>query len=396
MSSMAGVLLLGLDAAVVEAFRRVLTREPGVQLQVADDVPGGLARAVGQPPDLLVVSETMGGTDALDVIARLRSDTRFAATRTLVLFAAGSPDRRMECLSRGADDFLTMPVGDAELLARVRAVAVTHRMRETLRNDRVELERLHAALNQSFGQLLDLLVHFIDLMLPGASDRGRRVRELSMKLAARFDIPVALLGELEIAARLHEVGRALTSASRLKGQDGPLGADPARAALASRALLGQVQGLQGVADVLGSVYENWDGSGVPGHSLQGQIPLRSRILRVAIDFLAAMDAVRGARVAEMLECVGERSGTYYDPLVIAHLHAVMGGGEATPEADRERVAVDHLEVGMVLAEDLFTDSGLKLLARETTLTPATLETILRRHRMEPIVRGAVVKRKAAA
>ena len=34
---------------------------------------------------------------------------------------------------------------------------------------------------------------------------------------------------------------------------------------------------------------------------------------------------------------------------------------------------------MVLAEDLCTDSGLKLLARGTRLSPCVLETIRRRH-----------------
>jgi hypothetical protein len=50
---------------------------------------------------------------------------------------------------------------------------------------------------------------------------------------------------------------------------------------------------------------------------------------------------------------------------------------------------------MVLAEDLYTDAGLKLLSRGTELTPATLEIIQRRHRAEPILNGAAVRRPAA-
>jgi hypothetical protein len=59
------------------------------------------------------------------------------------------------------------------------------------------------------------------------------------------------------------------------------------------------------------------------------------------------------------------------------------------------MAIDKLRVGMVLAEDLYTDSGVKLLTRGTAITPTALDTIRRRHRMEPILRGAVVQRAAA-
>jgi hypothetical protein len=60
------------------------------------------------------------------------------------------------------------------------------------------------------------------------------------------------------------------------------------------------------------------------------------------------------------------------------------------------VPIVDLEPGMVLAEDLYTDSGLKLLARGTQLTPSSLEIIRRRHRAEPILHGAAIRRASAA
>ena len=38
---------------------------------------------------------------------------------------------------------------------------------------------------------------------------------------------------------------------------------------------------------------------------------------------------------------------------------------------------------------------MKLLARDTRLTPASLEIIMRRHRLEPILQGAAILRKSA-
>jgi hypothetical protein len=58
--------------------------------------------------------------------------------------------------------------------------------------------------------------------------------------------------------------------------------------------------------------------------------------------------------------------------------------------------VPELTVGMVLAEDLYTDSGIKLLARGTTLSTAALDVILRRHGQDPMYRGVAIQRRPAA
>jgi hypothetical protein len=47
---------------------------------------------------------------------------------------------------------------------------------------------------------------------------------------------------------------------------------------------------------------------------------------------------------------------------------------------------------MVLAEDLCTSSGIKLLAKGSTITDATLGVILRRHSSDPILYGAWITR----
>jgi hypothetical protein len=54
--------------------------------------------------------------------------------------------------------------------------------------------------------------------------------------------------------------------------------------------------------------------------------------------------------------------------------------------------VSELGAGMVLAEDLCTSSGIKLLARGTTLTRGTLDIIVQRHQADPILAGAWVER----
>jgi hypothetical protein len=161
-------------------------------------------------------------------------------------------------------------------------------------------------------------------------------------------------------------------------------------------MLIQVDGLRGAAEVAGGMHENWDGTGLPDHRLQGQTPLRSRILRVVADFLEALESGGDREVEEVLRDITEHSGTRYDPMVVVHLQALVHkGAEGEGRNQFAIVPVHMLAVGMVLAEDLCTASGLKLLSRDATISPAALEAILRRHELEPILHGAVVYRKAA-
>jgi hypothetical protein len=161
----------------------------------------------------------------------------------------------------------------------------------------------------------------------------------------------------------------------------------------TRAIFSQVEGLAGATELVGALYENWDGSGHPDHLQSGQIPLRSRILRVVVDLFAALGTRVNPSTTEVLEELQDHAGTRYDPMVIVHLRAVLqGANDGDVRGKRVVVPVPELKVGMVLAEDLCSDSGLKLLARSTRLTPQTLEVIRRRHAAEPLANGATITR----
>jgi hypothetical protein len=92
----------------------------------------------------------------------------------------------------------------------------------------------------------------------------------------------------------------------------------------------------------------------------------------------------------------DHQGTWYDPLAIAHLESVVTDRPREEwEATRSQVGIDQLHVGMVLASDLLTSSGVKLLARGATISGSMLEVIHRRHLADPIIDGIWVRRATA-
>ena len=314
----------------------------------------------------------------------------------VLVVAPGSDELKRSGLGFGVDEYLTRPLEPADLLAKVHWMQRIQRVNAELRSDRLELERLQVELRRGFDHLLELLVSLVDMRLPGAAARGARAAELALGLAERFEVPHSMRRDLDIAARLHEMGRVLAGREEPDPEPHPPGAHDTRFVLATRALLQRVDGLVEAAELVGAIFENWDGSGLPNHLRQGQIPMRSRILRVVIDFMTALAAPEAPSVDEVLDRLDERRGTCYDPVVIVQLQELLASGPRGELRDsRLRLAIPDLHVGMVLAEDLCTDRGLKLLARGTRLSAPALEIIRRRHRLEPLLEGAAVLRQSA-
>ena len=390
------ITLVTRDTGLGALLEPLVAQEPEAVLSVETKDLESLAWAGGATPHVIIAVDPDGRGDLLESVARLRSLPRFAQARIVLMRPPLGPEDGIAELNHGVHEFLALPVVPAEFTARLRTLAEQHRLHETLNVERARVDHLHSAFHTGFDQIIRLLIRLVDLHFPGAEARGAGVAALSLRVASRFRIPDRFLRDLDLAARLYEVGRMVLAESdddEDANGHGPA-LNPGAASLASRALLQEVDGLKGVAEVLSAVYENWDGTGVPERIIQGQIPLRSRILRVSIDFLTGLEQRPGA-IEGVVSRMEMHAGTRYDPLVLAHLHSVVFEDGGPVLAMHLHMAIDKLRVGMVLAEDLYTDSGIKLLTRGTSITPTALDTIRRRHRMEPILRGAVVEREAA-
>ncbi len=244
----------------------------------------------------------------------------------------------------------------------------------------------------AFDETVDVLVALVDLARPGAEARGHRLAATALRLANRFEVPQRFLRDLELAARLHEVGLLVTRPTT--------SGDEWQHTVAARSVLARVPRLREPADLIGMISEHWDGSGHPAHRQHGEIPFRSRLLRVSIDFHTALDdaAARGEQLAPSVAVatLTGHSGTWYDPAIVAQLEAMTGDERDAEAVTKIVLPVSELAEGMVLAEDLYTSAGVKLLARGARITQGSLDIILRRDQADPIIAGAWIEFGAAS
>jgi len=115
----ARVLVVEDDERVAASVRRALEYD-GYRVTVCTDGPAGLAAALREPPDVVVLDIALPGLDGVNVCRALRAAD--ARSMVLMLTARDATADRVAGLDAGADDYLVKPFAYQELLARVRAL----------------------------------------------------------------------------------------------------------------------------------------------------------------------------------------------------------------------------------------------------------------------------------
>jgi two-component system response regulator CpxR len=115
---MAKILIIDDDVELCELVSEYMTRE-GFELEAAHNGDKGLERALSGEHALVVLDIMLPGMTGLDVLRRLRAESR---TPVLILTARGEDVDRIVGLEIGADDYLAKPFNPRELVARVRAI----------------------------------------------------------------------------------------------------------------------------------------------------------------------------------------------------------------------------------------------------------------------------------
>lgn len=141
------------DSPVVRATLRGWLERRGYEVMLAGDGEEALALAATLP-DLVLLDLTIPDLAGDVVLNRLRHDEALSRIPVVVLTASTSREDRISCLELGAEDFLSKPVDEAELVARVRSLLRAKRLSDRLLMSFLELDRLGEFAESFTGQSL--------------------------------------------------------------------------------------------------------------------------------------------------------------------------------------------------------------------------------------------------
>ncbi|MEY2576184.1 MAG: phosphoserine phosphatase RsbU/P [Verrucomicrobiota bacterium] len=129
------------DATSRKVLTRILTRA-GFDCNEAPDGIEALKLLRADPPSLLLLDYDMPGMDGAEVLKQLRRDGNAAVAQipAIMLTGHGGEESEVLCLEAGADDFVTKPINDAVLRARIDTQLRLRSMRSQLQEQNDELE----------------------------------------------------------------------------------------------------------------------------------------------------------------------------------------------------------------------------------------------------------------
>jgi putative two-component system response regulator len=274
--------------------------------------------------DLLLTDQAMPGLSGIElaeVTARIHPDVP-------IVLLTGHTDVELAkaSLQRGASDFVTKPVNIRELPIVIE---------RNLTRRRLEVARLKEREGQVLFEALKALASAVDAKDPYTARHSMRVTRLSLVLADAVGLSSDEKYVLELSAWMHDVGKIgvpdylLTKSSLLTPEEFEI---MKVHSVKGGEIVGQIEELFRVANVIRHHHERLDGQGYPD-GLRGEaIPLLSRIIFIA-DSFEAMTSDRSyrrgpGRVMAFAE-LRRHAGSQFDPDLV---ETFIGKIENLPDA----------------------------------------------------------------
>ena len=270
-----------------ELLEELLTTS-GFTVVTADDGAAALQQFKRLKPDLVLLDVMMPHLNGFEVCARIKADKETYLTPVILVTALSAKEDRVAGISSGADDFLTRPIDQSELLARVRALL-------RLKRHTDELERAEA--------VLFALARSIESKDPYTEHHCDRLSNYASWLGRSLGLPKQQITALERAGIVHDIGKvAVPDAILLK--PGKL-TDEEWKIMREHPVIGEricapLKSFRLVLPIIRHHHEKADGSGYPD-GLRGQeIPITARVLQI-VDVFDALTTARPYKRALSVE-----------------------------------------------------------------------------------------------
>lgn len=235
-------------------------------------------------------------------------------------------------------------------------------------------------LKHSADDFAQMMEHLLSLRMPDYRDRAERVVQACLWIASHLGMGGEELHTLLLAARMREIGKLglpdkiLFTRREDRTPDEQSMYD--RYPMLGARVLQQFPVFAGAAKIVENHLENFDGSGAMNLAMH-QIPLGSRILRVAGAFQMISDVTLKGR-EDVVHVLGRGRGSLYDPMLVGLVenYATLVTSPTKRGSATKRVRLSDLLEGMVLAEDIWSRTGVKIIGTGTRLNEHIIRILM--------------------
>ncbi|MEP6488734.1 hybrid sensor histidine kinase/response regulator [Microcoleus vaginatus] len=183
-----------------------LLSEQDYQLHYAASGQEAIASLDLFDPDLILLDVMMPGIDGIEICRQIKAMSKWQAVPIIMVTALSSKSDLANCLTAGADDFISKPVNAIELRARVHSMLRIKQQYDNIQNlyhiQENTINLLESTLNELRGNLASTLSHELNTPLNGILGTIGWLKDE--------------IGDIEIAEIREILGWAYNSARRLE------------------------------------------------------------------------------------------------------------------------------------------------------------------------------------
>ena len=390
----AKILVVEDDPTTLKIITKILSSQPGFEVIGATNGKEGLLLAKDTNPDIIISDYSMPVMDGFELCAAVKSDKELESTIFILLTAISETDKKVQGFDIGVDDYLVKPYNPSELISKIKAFLKIKFLQDELKAKKANLATLNELLERSMFDLANLLLNLLELHIPEATKRGKRAGEIARWIAEKLELDPQSIKDIEYAALLHEIGKLSIPKDVLMKKSKDL-SDKEREMVKQHPVLGQLvlssaPKMRFPAMIIRHQLENYDGTGFPDRLVEAEIPIGSRILRVIVDFEDLIEEFGGS-VQKTLEFMEKGIRSKYQPQIYQLLTEYTSEiPEKLMVDDKIKITIFDLKEGMVLAHDLYTSAGIKLLPKGANIKEYMIEKIISHNSRDPIVGGVYV------
>jgi putative two-component system response regulator len=319
-----------------------LLKMEGYDVALASSGEQALHEVFTRGADTVLLDMRLPGMSGLDVCQKIRTHPHGVHTPIVFVTAINDRELRRKGMEAGADDFLSKPFDEVELLARIRNSVRVKRYYDNLEEQRgaltravddrtaelgaavAQLTRMQSELRASHEETIYRLARAAEFRDDETGQHLQRMSWYCHLIASRFGLDDRTAELLRIASPMHDVGklgipdRILLKPGRLTPEE--FSVMKTHAEIGYRILHGSTAApLEMAATIAHTHHEKWDGGGYP-RGLRGEdIPLCGRIAAIA-DVFDALTSARPYKPAwaldAALDLMRKNAGSHFDPTLV--------------------------------------------------------------------------------
>jgi len=173
------------------------------RLAACDDGPAGIAAALAEPPDLILLDIYLPGMDGYAVCRTLKGEARTREVPIVFITSLDAEEEKVRGFEAGADDYIVKPFFAGELLARVGLHLASRRERRlALEVERLKLLReMAVALSHEINNPLTAILGRLHLAERALGQSGGEAREQLTEVRSELEKIRQIVARLASASR---------------------------------------------------------------------------------------------------------------------------------------------------------------------------------------------------